>query len=458
MPVDACVDNLATSSQPIYHAPTPQSSLVHIQGINQSALDTTEKAFEQIPHALVIYMFKVVMISPLPPQRAGESTYTAALINELAKYKNVRIVAITGPDAYELPSISGRVTTMKMWRRRSIFYPITLLKAIAKIRPHIVHVQFGPHGAVYGGFFGEPMIVLLILLRFIGIDTTITLHSTWMTDQVEKRISGYRRIGRLSILAKAIFRLFMKFLGLGTTKIQLSTTKNESLLKRKFIREYYLSEKDVDEIPHPCNTVKNHQDSTEALHQLRLESRSVILVFGYIRKGKGIEVALQAMNKVKKEIPNALLLIAGKVQDPDSQSYLIRLKKMSNELGLEDFVRFDSHYIPDDKLPIYFSAASLILVPYTESVGASGPIHNYAGYGTPLIAANVGYHMKEALGGTLTLFKNRDSEDLADKVIALLNDNQLRKELGIVQRMYAAKESWNVAAKRTMKNYERVIF
>jgi len=320
-----------------------------------------------------------------------------------------------------------------------------------------VHVQFGPHGVVYGGFFGEPMILLLILLRLIGIDTTITLHSTWMTGQVEKRISGYSRTSRLSILAKAMFRIFMKLLRLGTKRIQLSTVKIDSLLKQKFVHEYGFSDSDVDEIPHPCNPVRARLDSAEALHKLRLDGRSVILVFGYIRRGKGFEVALEALNRIKQEIPNVLLLIAGKVQDSDSKAYLLQLKKMSKELGLEEFVRFDSHYIHDDEVSNYFSAARLILVPYTESVGASGPIHNYAGYGTPIIAANVGYHMRETLGGTLTLFKNRDSADLADKIITLLNDNELRKELGTRQSMYVANESWDVAAKRTMQNYERII-
>jgi glycosyltransferase involved in cell wall biosynthesis len=425
---------------------------------NHSIFDTTEKSFELISDGLVRHMFKVVMISPLPPENAGESTYTAALIDKLAINENVRIFAITGLNADELSNKTNRVTTMNIWNGRSIFYPITLLKAIAKIRPHIVHVQFGPHGAVYGGFFGEPMILLLILLRLIGINTTITLHSTWMTDQVEERISSYHRMGKLSILARAMFRLFMKLLKLGSTKIQLSTVRNDSLLKRKFMQEYHLSERDVDEIPHPCSPVRNRLDSSIALHQLRLDGRSVILVFGYIRRGKGLEVAIEAMNKVKREVPNVLLLIAGKVQDSDSKAYLVQLRKMSKQFGLEEFVRFDSYYIPDDRITTYFSAANIILVPYTENVGASGPIHNYAGYGIPIIAANVGYHMREALGGTLTLFMNKDSEDLADKLIGLLNNDKLRKELGHKHCEYAEKESWDVAARRTMQNYERIIF
>ncbi|MFW9844484.1 MAG: glycosyltransferase [Candidatus Thorarchaeota archaeon] len=402
-------------------------------------------------------MFKVVMISPLPPESPGEAPYTASLIEKLATNENVRIFAIGGPRANELPSNAGRVTTMNIWRGRSLLYPFTLLKAIVKIRPHIVHVQFGPHGAVYGGFFGEPMILLLLLLRLVGIDTTITSHSTWMTDQVEERISSYGRTSKLSFLSKAMFRIFMKLLIVGTKGIQLSTVRNDSLLKRKFIEEYNLHDMNVYEIPFPCNPIQNDLATDKALSLLSLDGKSVILIFGYIRRGKGFEVALNALNKVKQEIPNVTLLIAGKVQDSESAEYLVHLKQMCKELGLEDIVRFDSHFIPDDEVPIYFSAASIILVPYTESVGASGPIHNYAGYGTPIVAADVGFHMKETLGGILTLFKNRNSDDLADKVLTLLKDPNLRKVLGEKQRKYMAAESWDVAAKRTMRNYEQII-
>jgi len=65
--------------------------------------------------------------------------------------------------------------------------------------------------------------------------------------------------------------------------------------------------------------------------------------------------------------------------------------------------------------------------------------------------------MKETLGGTLTLFRNRDFEDLADKIILLLSDPELQKELGDRQIRYATNESWDVAAKRTMRNYKRTI-
>ncbi len=411
----------------------------------------------QLSLGFLRFMFKVVMISPLPPERAGESAYTAKLIEKLAINENVRIYAITGSDANELPSKSDNIITLRIWNGRSFCYPFILLRTIVKIRPHIVHVQFGPHGAVYGGFFGEPMLLLLILLRLTGIKTTITLHSTWMTDQVQERVSTYDRTGRLSILAKPLFRFFMKLLDLGTTRIQLSTVKTGSLLKQEFVQEYGFSDDDIDEIPHPCTPIVNRLNSTDALQKMNLTGHSIILVFGYIRRGKGFEIALQALSIIKQRISNVLLLIAGNVLESDDKVYLAQLKQMSKNIGVERWVRFDSRYIPDDEIPLYFSAASIILIPYTESVGASGPMHNYAGYGVPIIAADVGYHMREALGGTITLFENQNPKDLAKKVIDLLNNPQRRADLGRRQQNYVDSESWDVALKRTMQNYKHLI-
>ncbi len=100
-----------------------------------------------------------------------------------------------------------------------------------------------------------------------------------------------------------------------------------------------------------------------------------------------------------------MLLVAKQAKDEDSQWHLNDMKARVKELELKAHVRFDTRYIPDDEATVYFSAASLVLVPYTESVGASGPIHNFTSLGIPIIAANVGLRMLETLGGNLILFE-----------------------------------------------------
>jgi glycosyltransferase involved in cell wall biosynthesis len=190
---------------------------------------------------------------------------------------------------------------------------------------------------------------------------------------------------------------------------------------------------------------------------LGLPDRRIVLIFGFIRRGKGIDVAIKAMKQIRDSLPNTIMLIAGSPQDKDGTIYLQELLKLTTRLSLDDHVRFDTEFIPEGRVPIYFSAASAILVPYTESVGASGPIHNYVGYGIPIVAADVGYHMRESIDGNVLLFKTGDSKSLAKRLVEILRNDNLVTRLGQSQVSYAQRETWRLAANRTVEYYKRVL-
>jgi glycosyltransferase involved in cell wall biosynthesis len=332
-------------------------------------------------------------------------------------------------------------------------YPLRLLRTISKMRPHMVHVQFGPYGKVYGGLFGEPMLLLLILIKALGIKTTMTLHSTWMSKQVKERVKGYRAIGRLSILAPAVFRVYMRLLDLGTSSVQLSTVKIDSTLRERFLEEWSFPSRKTLEIPMPCRLPQRVVDRGQALGNLGLSGKKVILVFGFIRRGKGLETALLAMNNVHKVVRDSVLLVAGTPLDKHDLQYLTELHESASSLSLNDVVRFDTKFIPEQEVPTYMSAASVILLPYVESVGASGPAHGAAGYGVPIVASNTGHHMRESLGGALVLFQAGWPEDMAEKLVHVLSDTDSAAKIGERLRQYARTETWALAIRRTMSNY-----
>jgi len=400
---------------------------------------------------------RVAMVSPLPPQRTGESLYTVKLITNLARTGKVQVVALTGEDAKAIVTETGFVETLNVWNGRSPWYPFTLMKHLKRVRPHIVHVQFGPHGEVYGGLFGEPMLLFLILCRLFGFRTTVTLHSTWMVDQVLERTKAYKFLGRFSFLARAVFRVYMRLLDWGTDVLQLSTVKTNSLLRKAFLRDFGYQPEKVVEIPHPCEVHAEKLDRSEAAESLELSDRKVILIFGFIRRGKGIEVAIEAIGGLRQALPEAILVVAGMPQDSEGTKYLKELQALTRKLSLEGYVRFDTEFIPEERVPVYFSAASAILFPYTESVGASGPIHNHAGYGIPIVVADVGYHMRESIGGNVALFKPGDPGSLAEKLRDILTDTDLAHHLGHEEKEYAKRETWELAAKRTMSYYQILV-
>ena len=402
-------------------------------------------------------MLRIAMVSPLPPQRTGESLYTANLITELVRTGKIQVTALTGKDAEAIVTETGLVEVLNVWKGRNLLYPLKLVKHLKRVRPHIVHVQFGPHGEVYGGLFGEPMLLFLILCRLFGFRTTVTLHSTWMADQVVERAETFWFLGRFSFLAKAAFKAYMRLLDWGTDVLQLSTVKTNSLLRQAFLRDFGYRPEKVVEIPHPCRLPSKHLDRKSASEMLGLPNRRIVLMFGFIRRGKGIDVAIKAMKQIRDSMPNTIMLIAGTPQDSDGMTYLQELLKLTTRLSLDDHVRFNTKFIPEERVPIYFSAASAIVFPYTESVGASGPIHNYAGYGIPIVVADVGYHMRESIGGNVLLFKAGDSKSLAKRLEEILSDDNLATRLRQSQVSYAQRETWRRAANRTVGYYQKVL-
>ena len=402
-------------------------------------------------------MLRVAMVSPLPPQRTGESLYTAKLITELVRTGNIQVTALTGKEAEAIVPETGVVEVLNVWQGRNPLYPFALVKHLKRVRPHIVHVQFGPHGEVYGGLFGEPMLLFLILCRLFGFRTTVTLHSTWMADQVVERAETFRFLGRFSFLARAAFRAYMRLLEWGTDVLQLSTVKTNSLLRKAFLRDFGYRPEKVVEIPHPCRLPTKQLDHRSASGMLGLPNRRIVLMFGFIRRGKGIDVAIDSMQQIRDSLPETIMLIAGTPLDSAGMIYLQELREQTTQLSLDDHVRFDTEFIPEERVPVYFSAASAILFPYTESVGACGPIHNYAGYGIPIVAADVGYHMRESIGGNVLLFKSGDSKSLAKRLEEILSDDILATRLSQSQVAYAQKETWRRAASRTVEYYKRAL-
>ena len=63
-------------------------------------------------------MLKVVMISPLPPEKHGESIYTQNLIEHILRFTKLQVLAIGGAESQPLPISTDRVTTYKSLRRQ----------------------------------------------------------------------------------------------------------------------------------------------------------------------------------------------------------------------------------------------------------------------------------------------------------------------------------------------------
>lgn len=175
-----------------------------------------------------------------------------------------------------------------------------------------------------------------------------------------------------------------------------------------------------------------------------------IFFAGRLVKSKNVRTLISSLNIVRDKNPNFHLYIAG---DGPQMS---NLKEQSSKLGLDSFITFLG-YIYGDLKRQYYKSIDICVVPSTFESFSLVALEAMAS-GKPVIAANVGglpYLVDDGIVGYL--FDPMDSEDLAEKILSLLEDSSLRYKMGNAGREKAKKYQWSKIADETLKLYNDII-
>jgi glycosyltransferase involved in cell wall biosynthesis len=119
------------------------------------------------------------------------------------------------------------------------------------------------------------------------------------------------------------------------------------------------------------------------LHLGWSQDRPIMFVVRRLAKRMGLENLIEAMQEVKRQVPDALLLIAGKGELHDSLSVQIQA------LGLADHVKLLG-FISDDDLPIAYRAANFSIVPTVALEGFGLIVTESLASGTPVLGTPIG--------------------------------------------------------------------
>lgn len=120
----------------------------------------------------------------------------------------------------------------------------------------------------------------------------------------------------------------------------------------------------------------------ESLKQLGLDpNKKYALFFGFIRDYKGLDLLIQAMNSVDE---NVELIVAGEVYGSFE-----KYQQLITDGGQEKRIHLFNKYIGDEKVPVFFSAADVCVLPY-KSATQSGITSISYHFDLPIIATDVG--------------------------------------------------------------------
>ena len=170
------------------------------------------------------------------------------------------------------------------------------------------------------------------------------------------------------------------------------------------------------------------QKSEKLKVRLGVYNSPTIITLRNLRPVYDVESLIKSVPLVLKEIPESKFIIAGK--GPEEE----RLKELAKSLGVSDSVKFIG-FIPNDELPEYLNSMDVYVSTSLSDAGIAASTAEAMSCGLPVIVTDVADN-KEWVEDGITGFvvPTKDPKLLAEKVIYLLQNENVRKKFGKISR------------------------
>ncbi len=305
------------------------------------------------------------------------------------------------------------------WKHPGMYKNIFIvLKVALGFRPQIIHHQES------GDFSNLAAFICAVFIPTVG-----TVHDVEPHLETANKQSHYLMVIR-DFIRKRLYRRI----------IVHGRALKEHLLKSAGRRQ-----NEVAVIPHGClfsfKSTPGHNEVNEEEH--------TVLFFGRIGEYKGLRYLIEAEIQVSQKIPDFKVIIAGQGDDLEV-----------NRKRIEHNPHFEIHdrYIPNEEVAVFFNRCALVVLPYVEA-SQSGVAAMAFAFGKPVIVTDVG-SLSEVVknGENGSIVPAKDTEKLAEAIVNLLENKQMRKKMGENTLKVAKTDlSWEHIVQLTQKVYQTVL-
>lgn len=340
---------------------------------------------------------RIAFLGDYPPRLCGIATFTHDLcdaVSSQAPESECLVVAVSDrADGYEYANqvrVEIQERDIESYRQAADYLNFNNIDTLC------VQHEFG----IYGGRAGGHILALLNEVRMPVITTMHTLLENPDPDQRRVTLGLIKRSDRVIVMAH----------------------KGKEILQRV----YGAPAEAIDVVPHGIPEVP-FSDTGRVKKQFGLSDRRVLLTFGLIGPGKGIEYAIQALPGIVRRHPNVVYVVLGATHPHliarDGERYRLRLQHMAEDLGVSKHIIFDNRFVTIDELRDFIAATDIYLTPYiSESQITSGALAYVYGSGHAVVSTPY-WHAKELLNdGKGVLVPFRDAAAIAEGVCGLLEE------------------------------------
>lgn len=197
-------------------------------------------------------------------------------------------------------------------------------------------------------------------------------------------------------------------------------------------------------------------DRHAARRRFDLDEAPTVVFVGRLQPLKGPQVALAAMGRLARMVPDARLVIVGGDSPRGSTGERVKLALAARNLGVARHVRFVDP-LPHARLADLYRAADVVVIPSASE--SFGLVALEAGAcGTPVVATAVGGLRRLVRDGqTGYLVPSRDPAAFAEALSRIVTDPEARDRLGANGVRLAQRFPWSRTAEGLLGAYATVM-
>lgn len=186
--------------------------------------------------------------------------------------------------------------------------------------------------------------------------------------------------------------------------------------------------------------------------RLGLESAPVIISMRSLKPIYDIDTLIRAVPLVAERYPDAVFVVAGTGSEEE------RLKTLAGELGVSSSIRF-AGWVPQEDMTGYLRTADVYVSTSLSDGGISSSTAEAMACGLPVVVTDTGENglwVRDGQEGFL--IPTRASDILADRILRLLRDEDVRKKMGEAGRsVIVERNDYGREMERMEAIYEEIL-
>ncbi len=374
----------------------------------------------------------IAFIGNYLPRRCGIATFTNDLLHAVSKEGDQidcwAIAMNDIPQGYPYPKqvrFELNVNSIADYQLAAEFLNVNKVDVVS------LQHEYG----IYGGDHGS---LILSLIRNLRMPVITTLHSILPNPNAtqKKIINSISEISDRIVVMSQKAVLFLK--DIYKVPIEKISLIHHGIPDLPFIDPNFFKE------------------------QFGVEGKKVILTFGLINPGKGIETMIDALPVIIRKHPNVVYIILGathpNIKKEYGEAYRHSLQRKARALGIEDHLIFHNRFVDINELCEFLGVADIYVTPYLNKEQiTSGTLAYALGAGKAILSTPYWYAEEILADGRGIIVPFNDSKAIAEKITYLLDNETEGHKMRKQAYLFSRQMIWKEVARNYLEIFDELV-